>query len=269
MKITCQWYLQAQGTLNIKLKKVVSHCNLIVDIGNSFIKLAIYKGDKLVTKKSQKTVLVRDIKAIFKKYKFKNVIVSTVRQKNPRFVQHLSKNYHLLLLSYKTKTPIVNTYKTPKTLGLDRLAGAVGGFKKFQRKDVLIIDLGTCAKYDFVDKAGVYHGGNIAPGLEMRLESMHILTSKLPRVKRSNKNKTLGQTTTEALQNGAVLGLKSEIEGFIKTLTKKKGKITVILTGGDSEYFGEMIESKIFVLPNLVLDGLNEILLYNQAFETA
>lgn len=243
--------------------------NLIVDIGNSFIKLAVYKDRVLVFKKSLKTVLVRDIKAIYKKYGFNHVIVSTVRQNNPRFVQHLNKNYHLLLLSHKTKIPIENTYKTPKTLGLDRLAGAVGGFNVFPKKNVLIVDLGTCAKYDFVDKDGVYHGGNIAPGLEMRLESMHILTSKLPRVKRSKKNEILGKSTTEALQNGGVFGLKSEIEGFIKTLTKKKGKITVILTGGDAEYFGEMIESKIFVLPNLVLSGLNEILLYNQALETA
>jgi len=239
-------------------------CNLIIDIGNSFIKLAVYIDNKIVFKQSRKNYLVRDIKAFQRKYGFKDVILSTVRQNNPRFVQHLDKNYHLLLLSYKTKLPIINAYKTPKTLGLDRLAGAVGGFKAFPKKDVLVIDLGTCAKYDYIDKEGIYHGGNIAPGLEMRLESMHILTSKLPRVERNYKNNLLGKSTTEALQNGAILGLKSEIEGFIKTLTKKRGKITVILTGGDAEYFGEMIESKIFVLPNVVLNGLNEILLYNQ-----
>jgi len=248
---------------------VIQSCNLVVDIGNSFIKLAIYKGKKIVYKESKKVVLVRDIKAIQEKYGFENVILSSVREKSQRFVQHLVKNYHLLLLSHKTRIPIVNTYKTPKTLGLDRLASAVGGYKEFPNKNVLIVDLGTCAKYDFVDKEGVYLGGNIAPGLEMRLESMHILTSKLPRVKRNDKNSLLGKSTTEALQNGAVLGLKSEIEGFIKTLTKKKGKITVILTGGDAEYFGKLVESKIFVIPNLVLKGLNEILLYNQTLKTA
>ena len=259
MRTTCLWSLPIHVISNIKIVR-----NLIVDIGNSFIKLAVFQSEELLFRKAYKGLLVGEIKRLKTKYNFEGVILSSVRQKNPRFVQHLEKNYHLLVLSYKTKIPIKNTYATPKTLGLDRLAAAIGGYIAFSNRNILVIDLGTCIKYDFVDKEGTYHGGNIAPGLEMRLLSMHKMTSKLPLVKRNNSNNLLGRSTKEALQNGAVLGVKSEIEGFIKTLTKKKGKITVILTGGDAEYFGEMIESKIFVLPNLVLSGLNEILLYNQ-----
>lgn len=237
--------------------------HLVIDIGNSFIKLAVYKNRKQIYKTIREKVLVSDIKKWNKKFGFNKAILSTVRKSKPAFIQHLDKNYHLLILNHKTKVPVKVLYKTPQTLGLDRLAAAVGGYLK-SKKSVLVIDLGTCIKYDFVDKDGHYEGGNIAPGLEMRLQSMHEMTSKLPRVKKKRNKEALGKSTTEALQNGAIWGIKSEIEGFIKTLTNKKGKIKVILTGGDAEYFGEMIESRIFVIPNLVLDGLNEILLHNQ-----
>lgn len=246
----------------------MSGCNLVVDIGNTLIKLAVFKQRKCLYTKAYSKVLVRDIKVLDDKYAIEVVIVSTVRKKIPFFIQHLSKNYHLILLDYKTKIPIKNLYKTPKTLGLDRLAAVVGAHMAYPSKNALVIDLGTCVKYDFIDNHGQYHGGNIAPGLEMRLEAMHQMTSKLPRVQK-RKNNVLGKSTTEALQNGGVWGLKSEIEGFIRTLTKSRGKITVILTGGDAEYFGDMIESKIFVIPNLVLMGLNEILLYNKEIKAS
>ncbi len=156
--------------------------------------------------------------------------------------------------------PIKNLYKTPKTLGMDRLAGVMGAQAMYPGKNVLVMDLGTCIKYDFIDAKGCYHGGNIAPGLSMRLSSMHEMTGKLPLVAAKFNKEVLGKSTTEAMQNGAVWGIKLEIEGFIKTLTEKWGDITIILSGGDSNYFGEIIESKIFVCPDLILIGLNQTL---------
>ena len=238
-------------------------CYLIIDIGNSRIKLAVFRDDQIVFHKSYDKVLVRDLNTIRKKYPFENAIYSSVRKSQPGFVQHLKKNYHLLQLTSRTKIPLKNNYKTPGTLGMDRLATVIAANDLYPGKNNLVIDMGTCLKYDFVDKKGVYHGGNIAPGLEMRLESMHILTSKLPRVKRALPKELLGRTTREAMQNGAVLGIKLEIERFIKTLTAERGKINTILTGGDSKYFGEILESKIFVLPELVLFGLYKALRYN------
>ena len=193
-----------------------------------------------------------------------SVIISSVRKEMPVAIQQLSKKYHHILLNYKTKIPIVNAYKTPRTLGLDRLAGAVGAHSLYPKKNILILDLGTCIKYDYIDKGGIYHGGNIAPGLNMRIESMHHFTSKLPLVKKKFNENIIGNSTISALQNGAVWGIKCEIEGFISYLTQKKQKFSTILTGGDAQYFGEIIDSKIFVVPNLVMIGLNEILLLNQ-----
>ena len=239
--------------------------NLVVDIGNSRIKIAIFNGKKLIHSQSGKSFLVKDLRSLEKKYAFKQSIMSSVRSKQPYFVQYLFRNYDLLVLDHKTKTGLKNHYKTPKTLGKDRLAASVGAANMFRNKNVLVIDLGTCIKYDFVSKEGVYEGGNIAPGLYMRLEAMHKFTSQLPLVKPKWNEDMLGKSTKEALQNGAVRGILFEITDFIKTLTKKKGRIHVILTGGDADFFARTLESKIFVDPNLVLKGLNDILLYNKA----
>ncbi len=234
--------------------------NLIVDIGNSFIKLAIFKDDDIVYHQYFERVLVRDIKKIRDKFPFTKVISSSVRKTAPPFLKHLSSNYRHLILSHKTKLPIKNKYKTPKTLGLDRLAVAAGAALLHPEKSVLIIDIGTCVTYDYVDKSGNYWGGNIAPGVEMRLKAMHEFTSALPLVKRKKQKDILGKTTVHAMQNGAILGLKLEIDGFIKTLTKERGRMHTILTGGDAPYFGELLDSKIFVDSKFLLKGLNEIL---------
>lgn len=255
-----QWSFQVYDTLNTDRYLIV---NLIVDIGNSFIKLAIFHADKEVYFKRYKKVLVRDLKALRKKYPFEKVISSSVRKTDPTFLRHLSSNYKYVVLSHKTQLPIKNNYKTPKTLGKDRLAVAGGAALLHKGKSALIIDIGTCVTYDFVDNKGQYWGGNISPGVELRLRAMHEFTSALPLVPRKGHKDILGKTTKEAIQNGAVWGLKLEIEGFIKTLTKERGKMLVILTGGDASYFGELLDSKIFVAPNFLLKSLNEILKYN------
>ncbi|NNE27961.1 MAG: type III pantothenate kinase [Saprospiraceae bacterium] len=238
--------------------------NLVVDIGNSRIKTAIFEGREMIDFQIFETLRVTEIKQIEKKYAFKYCIMSSVRSKQPYFVQYLSRNYDLIVLDHKTKTGLKSLYKTRKTLGRDRIAASVGGANTFKNKNVLVIDLGTCIKYDFVSKEGIYEGGNIAPGLFMRLEAMHNFTSQLPLVKPKWNENLLGKSTKEALQNGAVRGISYEIADFIKTLTKKKGRFQVILTGGDADFFARTLESKIFVDPYLVLKGLNDILLYNK-----
>jgi len=192
--------------------------NLIVDIGNSFIKLAVMAADnELVYFKRYSKVLVKDIKALYKKYKFVRSISSSTRKGTPYFLEYLKKHHGHITLSHKTKVPITNKYGTPKTLGLDRLAAVVGAVNCYPKNNVLVIDIGTCMTYDYINKQKQYYGGNIAPGVELRLNAMHHFTSQL----------------------------------------------TVILTGGDASYFGEIIDSEIFVDSNLVLKGLNDILTYN------
>ncbi len=238
--------------------------NLVIDIGNSFYKLAVIDKGAVLHYSRQKKVLVHDIRAIYSKYPFTRVAMASVRRSHPGFIHHLKKNYHLLIVDHDTPVPVKILYETPETLGLDRLCGVVGANVLHPSQNALVIDIGTCMTMDFIDAQGQYHGGNISPGVDLRLRAMHAFTSQLPLAERKlSRNLLLGKTTEQALQNGAIMGLRYEIMGFIKTLTEKYGHADVILTGGDAEYFGEFIDSRIFVRPNLVLIGLNEVLEYN------
>jgi len=237
--------------------------NLCIDIGNSFIKYAILDGNKVVMYKRVKKLLVREIKIIYAKKAFKACILSTTRKSLPAFVPYLKRTFKTIILDHKTKLPFTNTYKTPKTLGKDRIAAVAGAIELYPKKNCLIFDIGTCMTIDFVDKKKNYLGGNIAPGKELRLRSMHAFTSALPLVKAEFGLPILGKSTKTALQNGAILGISLEIDAMKRRIESEFGEINVILTGGDAINFGDLLECKKFVIPNLVLIGLNTILNYN------
>ena len=146
-----------------------------------------------------------------------------------------------------------NLYKSPLTLGQDRKAvlSAISQ-KENLINGGLIIDLGTCATFDYLDSSLNYYGGNIAPGLRMRLRAMHEFTSKLPLVEPIADWKVIGSDTQTALVAGAMSGLLNEIKGYIRHFDQPS---SVFLTGGDAVYFINRVENCIFA-PNLVLDGL-------------
>jgi len=237
--------------------------NFCIDIGNSFIKYAIIKDGTIVHSKRSKKLLVRDIKALQKKWNFQKAIISSTRKSIPRFTNFLSKNFTLIYLDHKTKLPFKNNYATPKTLGKDRLAAVAGALRLHPKKNCLVFDIGTCMTIDLLTKDGIFHGGNIAPGKDLRLKAMHDYTSALPLVKADFGNPILGKSTKTALQNGAIYGICLEIEGMVARMKRKIGPINVILTGGDALKFGELLECKKFVIPNLVLIGLDSILEHN------
>ncbi len=213
---------------------------------------------------SRKKWLVKDLKELKSKFDYNAGIISSVKKAEPKFRNYLDKNINLIVLSHTTKIPITNLYKTPKTLGKDRLAAVIGAHKNY-KGNKLVIDSGTCTKYDFIDKKGQYLGGNIAPGLEMRLQAMHHFTDKLPSVKVKQPKSILGTTTKEAINNGAVYGIILEIEAMISRLKAEKGQINVILTGGSASFLGQFVKSKIFVDTNLVMKGLNEIIIHQNS----
>ncbi len=176
---------------------------------------------------------------------------------------YLRQNFFCIELGTRTPLPIQNTYRTPETLGKDRLAAVVGAFEMFPDQNCLVIDAGTCITYDLLRWDGVYPGGNIAPGLEMRLRAMHHFTANLPPVAIGETENLIGYSTESAMRNGAQLGIILEIEGFIAWCRSEWGEINVILTGGSIDFFVKNLKSQIFVNPNLVLSGLNKILNYN------
>ena len=171
-------------------------------------------------------------------------------------------------LHHGLRLPFDNRYATPETLGRDRIAGVAGAAALHPGHHCLVIDAGTCITLDVLTADGVYPGGNISPGVRMRLRAMHAQTARLPLVAPGPPDDLLGVSTETALRNGAVLGAILEIEAFIERCTARYPEPIVLLTGGDAPLLAPHLKTKIFALPNLVLYGLQEILRLNVEMES-
>jgi len=237
--------------------------NLVIDIGNTRTKAAIFDKEEMMHYFICDKLSVKILKEQIANFPtIKNVAVSSVAHIGKRVEKYLQKNYFYINLNHLTPIPIKNKYKTPKTLGKDRLSAIIGAFSLFPKKNCLVIDAGTCIKYDVLfEKA--YLGGNIAPGIEMRLQAMHHFTARLPKIEQKPLKDIIGNNTETALRSGAQTGALMEVKGYIAACRKKYGSLKVLLTGGDADYFVKNLKTKIFVHPNLVLVGLNKILNYN------
>ena len=238
--------------------------NLIIDIGNTRSKLGIFGKEKLVRKAVfEKGWGVKELKTFIANRKIENVAVASVAGLDKKVEQFLKTFENYLKLSASTPLPIKNRYKSPKTLGNDRLAGVIGAYFLHPGKGCLVIDAGTCITYDYIDAKGNYLGGNISPGINMRLKAMHTFTAGLPLVERKRLVSTVGKDTDTSIFTGAQVGAVLETEGFIQLYEKQFGPLNVIFTGGDADYFANKMKTKIFVNSNLILIGLNQILNYN------
>lgn len=166
-------------------------------------------------------------------------------------------------MNWQTPIPIENLYSTPKTLGPDRLAAVIGAQACCPNKSILVIDMGTAITYDFVNERGQYIGGNIAPGIEMRLKALHDYTAKLPLVAQEGEKILIGNSTETAIRAGVLQGVKHEIEGYIREFMSKNDDVSVFLTGGDYINFEDSIKRCIFANKFLVHEGLAEVFDYN------
>src|SRR6185436_5882594 len=232
--------------------------NLVIDIGNTQTKVAIFDHDKLIKQwKDDRSRPFRPTGVQIKEYS--HFILSTVTENSQVELHTTKEKTPDIRLNYTTPLPIKNKYKTPKTLGNDRLANAVGATVIFPQKNVLVIDLGTCIKYDFIDKNKNYFGGAISPGLQMRFSALNHFTAKLPLIKSSKKFTLTGNSTEQSILSGVQNGMILEVNGMIEQYKKKYKDLKVILTGGDAPFFADLLKSSIFAAPNLTLQGLNEI----------
>ena len=239
--------------------------NLCIDIGNSRAKMALFNSnDTLIASANNINPSIRKVKKFHKDHGIRRAIISSTRTFDQEFVNNVTEHFPVIILDAETPVPISSRYETPSTLGKDRLAAVVGAHSIYGTQACLIVDIGTCITYDIINK-GQYMGGNIAPGIHLRIAAMHRYTDKLPLVDHRINDDMIGTSTVKALQNGAFYGTKGEIESFIRQFTRQFGKLNVIFTGGDAQLFADKIESKIFVRPYLVQEGLNEILKYNAA----
>lgn len=239
--------------------------NLIIDIGNTQAKLVVFDGDSPVTELRTSNETLEALPLVLEQFSIRRAIVASVGAPSPTLDLMLgSLPFPTLRMTPSTPLPLIeNHYRTPHTLGLDRLAAVVGAVSQKFGNDLLVVDAGTCVTYDFVDAQGCYLGGNISPGLHMRLQAMHEQTARLPLVEDEGDTPLLGYDTETALRSGAQHGLRHEIEGYIQSLKQKYPSLLVFLTGGGLPDFDSPIKSGIFADRFLVSRGLNRILQHN------
>lgn len=240
---------------------------IAIDIGNSRQKIGLFSGDDLILIDSKSTDEWDQVYIDRWCDHFRPDVVglsSTVPLSAA--AKKWIKKKKAVIIDHQLAFPFQIHYTTPKTLGQDRLAAVCGAHALFKEQNVLILDAGTCITYDFLSGSGHYLGGNISPGVQMRLAAMHYYTEQLPRVFMTGTDlKWLGQSTEEAIRAGGAAMAIMEAQGFISLLRSRYGDdLEVILTGGDLHYFFKYLEGKKFVEPNLVLLGINEILKHNE-----
>lgn len=238
--------------------------NLILDVGNTVVKLAVYDhNNQIHLTQVSKTRLVSSLKKLIKQYHINKSIVSNVSNLSESAIKSISNNTTLLIVDHHTKVPFINLYKTPETLGPDRIALAAAAAFQYPYNNVLVIDVGTCITYDFVNDKKEYLGGAISPGLQMRYKAMHNFTAKLPLLNPNKPAHFIGNTTNSAMHGGVFVGILHEIDGFISAYKNIYPNLTIILTGGDSKILGNQLKNTIFANSNFLLEGLNGILEFN------
>ena len=240
--------------------------NLVIDVGNTRTKAAIFENGKLLELfifKQEK--ILENLNKILEEFSIENSIISSVTSFSDNVIEEIKKRLNPLILSAETKVPFINNYETPKTLGIDRVALAAAAVNQFPNQNVLVIDAGTCITYEYVNKDKEYLGGAISPGIQMRYKALHTFTSKLPLLESRKISNFIGTNTDDSIHSGVINGIYNEIKGLVNQYLKEFEDLTIVLTGGDTKFLEEQLKSVIFAEPNFILGGLHTILIYNLA----
>lgn len=262
-KFACQIMSQFEKTTDISGISDENQMKLVIDIGNSNCKIGLFDGKELLEKRIfPNETIENEIIKFLKPNLSIEVIVSNVGKISEALIEHLTNFNHVLYFNSKTPIPINNNYLSPETLGNDRLCGAIGAQSKFPGLPILVIDVGSCITYDFIDKNKHFMGGSISPGIGIRLKSLQQFTERLPLIKNEDINYLTGNTTKESILSGVINGIIFEIDGFINTYKEKHEDLKTLITGGDAPYLAKKLKNPIFADPDLVLLGLNCILDY-------
>jgi len=238
---------------------------LIIDFGNTLKKIAVFDKNKLVQLYTHEEFNIDILKGIVEKHpEISAAIISSVINYPKEIDDFLTTNFFFIKLNSETHIPIINRYESPKTLGNDRIAAVVAASNKFENKNLLVIDAGSCITYDFINKDKEYLGGAISPGIRLRFKSLNSFTDKLPLLTPQNIDYLIGKTTQESILSGIVNGITAELDGIIDSYKEIYKDLTIIMSGGDHYYFDKRLKNNIFALPNIVLLGLNIILDFNE-----
>ena len=241
--------------------------NLVIDIGNTNSKLAVFAQKELVYYQMFNTLDKVSLANLIEKYQIKNATVSSVNKESSELSDFLKQSVNYIPFTTEITAGIKNHYQSQATLGLDRWAKVIAANRLYKACNCLLIDAGTCVTYDVVTAKGEYFGGSISLGINMRFKALNHYTNRLPLVDWQNEVQEIpeGTTTINAIKNGVLQGLVHEVEGFIAQENAKNHNLKVVLTGGDADFLNKQLKNSIFAAqmihePYLVLKGLNEVI---------
>ena len=237
--------------------------NLLIDIGNSLTKIAVFNKAKIITEFKIKKIDLNFIKDIVKDNKIINCAISNV---GPRIVDlyiFLEENTNLYIFDDKINLPFLNPYKKG-IVGDDRLALILAASYEYPNDNVLIIDMGTCITYDIKTSKNLYQAGGISPGLMLRLDSLSRGAFNLSEVKPNYPKSSIADDTETSINIGVLLGIENEINGFINNYKNEYNNLKVIISGGDSDFLYGKLKNTIFTNSNFIYKGLNYLIEYNQ-----
>lgn len=238
---------------------------LCIDWGNTRVKAGIFQENKLIQDLHfSESEGVTGLINIVRQVRPDNTILSSVANHPEELNALLKEETNLLVLNADTRLPIINAYQSSQTLGMDRIALAVGANGQFPGCNNLVISIGTAITYNFVQKGGTFRGGNITPGMQLRFKALHEFTDKLPLVnEKGDTNTLLGYDTVSNIRSGVIWGIAAELDGMLNYYQAQYSDLNAVLTGGDLTLFADKLKSRIFADSNFLLKGLNTILNYN------
>ena len=233
--------------------------HIAIDLGNTTAKVGVFSNGNLINK--QVGIPYTSLSKYVNDLNPNHVIVSSVNQKVDELISEIQ--CPVLNLNHDTPIPISNKYATPETLGRDRMAGAVGAYAIESDTNTLIIDVGTCITYDFINDKNEYLGGGISLGIELKFKALHNFTAHLPLIEGHEVNNLIGDTTESAIVSGVINGTIAEIEEIIRMYKDKFSHLRIIMCGGGAIELHDKLKTETKLLPDLVLIGLNRIIEYN------
>jgi len=240
--------------------------SLTIDQGNTAVKMALFDGHKLLKSWRMEQLTEESIDLTLRDFPVAKAIYSSVAGCDCRQLTHLQRKLQrLYVLDRKLPMPLTIDYASPDTLGHDRIAAAVGALELIPGRNLLVVDAGTAVTYDFVTADRHFKGGNIAPGLALRLQALARFCARLPQVESNGETPLIGCDTPTAIRSGAVRGIVAEVSYMAKSLKREYGSLSVVLTGGDSRLIVPLLGmADVSVNNDLVAIGLNRILEYNE-----
>ncbi len=229
---------------------------LCLDFGNTRLKAALFENDIFKVELELGDDSNETIEKLLEQYQPQKSILSSVINHNPGVETILSEQTRFHKLSHLTKANFTTPVGKPETIGADRLALVAAAVHYFPRKNNLVVGLGSCITYNFINQDHEFLGGSISPGMEMRFKSMNQQTALLPLVQKDWNFPVIGYDTKTNLQSGVIAGITYEIGGFIDFYAQKYANFNVVLTGGDAGYFARQLKNRIFADLNFLFKGL-------------